>query len=119
MITRMRAALAIGLVVAGCGAGLVERAREADPSLVEGEAAPIVAAENLQGTERTIRLGPLEGTPPPAAGPEHGPGHGHGHGPAAPAAERFACPMHAEVVAGAPGRCPKCGMNLQPEKRAP
>jgi hypothetical protein len=28
----------------------------------------------------------------------------------------YACPMHPEVTASAPGRCPKCGMNLVPRK---
>lgn len=25
---------------------------------------------------------------------------------------QFACPMHADIVKGVPGNCPKCGMNL-------
>jgi hypothetical protein len=28
----------------------------------------------------------------------------------------YACPMHPEVTAPVPGRCPKCGMNLVPRK---
>lgn len=28
----------------------------------------------------------------------------------------YVCPMHPEVTASAPGRCPKCGMNLVPKK---
>ena len=31
-----------------------------------------------------------------------------------PAATEYTCPMHPEVVAAAPGRCPKCGMALVP-----
>ena len=27
-------------------------------------------------------------------------------------AARYTCPMHPEVVSDAPGKCPKCGMNL-------
>lgn len=33
--------------------------------------------------------------------------------PAAPAGERYTCPMHPEVVKGAPGDCPRCGMTLE------
>ncbi|MGQ3094635.1 MAG: heavy metal translocating P-type ATPase, partial [Roseateles sp.] len=41
----------------------------------------------------------------------------HEHGPRATAAsvespETYVCPMHPEVRTHAPGRCPKCGMNL-------
>ena len=31
----------------------------------------------------------------------------------------YFCPMHAEVVAGEPGRCPKCGMKLLAREAAP
>jgi hypothetical protein len=34
-----------------------------------------------------------------------------------PAAQRYTCPMHPEVVQDKPGRCPKCGMKLVPEKK--
>jgi hypothetical protein len=37
---------------------------------------------------------------------------------AAPAglATQYTCPMHPEVVADQPGKCPKCGMNLVVKK---
>ncbi|HET9869659.1 MAG TPA: heavy metal-binding domain-containing protein [bacterium] len=28
----------------------------------------------------------------------------------------YTCPMHPEVKADAPGKCPKCGMLLQPRR---
>jgi len=48
--------------------------------------------------------------------------------PAAPAGEAgsagnpqatvYTCPMHPEVIADKPGRCPKCGMKLVPKEPA-
>lgn len=36
--------------------------------------------------------------------------------PAAPAGKiLYTCPMHPEVVSDKPGKCPKCGMNLEPK----
>jgi hypothetical protein len=37
----------------------------------------------------------------------------------APKAQRYTCPMHPEVVSDRPGKCPKCGMNLEAVKDAP
>jgi Cu2+-exporting ATPase len=31
--------------------------------------------------------------------------------------QQYTCPMHPEVIKDAPGRCPKCGMNLVPVKK--
>lgn len=33
-------------------------------------------------------------------------------------ADTFTCPMHPEIRAARPGRCPKCGMDLIPLDRA-
>ncbi len=38
-------------------------------------------------------------------------GSGHRHNPAA---EKYTCPMHPEIVTGHPGDCPICGMKLVP-----
>ena len=64
------------------------------------------------GTAGTTGNAPA--TPAPADGHS-----GHVHGSAAPAATaaKYTCPMHAEVVANAPGSCPKCGMNLVPKQQ--
>lgn len=35
---------------------------------------------------------------------------------AQPAAASYTCPHHPEVVSTTPGKCPKCGMDLQPAK---
>lgn len=42
----------------------------------------------------------------------------HGHDHAAPAATKYTCPMHPEVISDKPGRCPICGMDLVPMKNA-
>ena len=33
-------------------------------------------------------------------------------------ATKYQCPMHADVIRDAPGRCPKCGMTLVPMAKA-
>jgi hypothetical protein len=35
---------------------------------------------------------------------------------ATPAPAAYVCPMHPDVIAGRPDRCPKCGMVLVPQK---
>jgi len=37
----------------------------------------------------------------------------------APAAQKYTCPMHPEVISDKPGKCPKCGMNLVVLKAQP
>jgi uncharacterized membrane protein YraQ (UPF0718 family) len=36
----------------------------------------------------------------------------------APENDLYVCPMHPEVLSSAPGRCPKCGMDLEPAQRS-
>jgi Cu+-exporting ATPase len=72
-------------------------------------------------------LGQIRPMPPVSAKSEHG-GHSHdkddehhvhshhGHEHATvkpPAAAKYFCPMHPEVIADKPGSCPKCGMALE------
>jgi heavy metal translocating P-type ATPase len=49
---------------------------------------------------------------------EHGQGHHHGENALAPAPSapggEYTCPMHPEVRQTGPGKCPKCGMFLEP-----
>ena len=51
-------------------------------------------------------------TPAPA-------GHAHQAAHAAPAKVTYRCPMHPEVQQNMPGKCPKCGMALQPDTASP
>jgi RND family efflux transporter MFP subunit len=73
-----------------------------------------------------MRLVPIDKD---SKGKEAVPAEGHSHGaapatPAAPAAPApaaatiWTCPMDPEVVSDKPGKCPKCGMDLEP-KAAP
>jgi hypothetical protein len=39
--------------------------------------------------------------------------------PAEPAATEYTCPHHPEVKSDKPGKCPKCGMPLEPKKAEP
>jgi RND family efflux transporter MFP subunit len=39
--------------------------------------------------------------------------------PSSPPATDYTCPMHPEVHSPVPGKCPKCGMNLEPRARQP
>lgn len=53
---------------------------------------------------------------------DHGAPHEHNEARAAQAAAQgdhatmYTCPMHPEIRQQGPGRCPKCGMALEPEK---
>jgi Heavy metal binding domain len=33
-------------------------------------------------------------------------------------AQKYTCPMHPDVVKDKPGKCPKCGMELEPMKES-
>lgn len=44
--------------------------------------------------------------------------HHHEHGAVEAGEATYTCPHHPEVRASAPGKCPKCHMDLVPQKRA-
>ena len=62
------------------------------------------------------------GEAPTSTTHQHGNSHQHGHGRQNGHAQQhdthdkgtWLCPMHPEVTSDHPGRCPKCGMFLQP-----
>ena len=111
--------LLVAGVVSACGARPVQvpfgNDHPASPNAPEASAAPL-------STTLTAEI-PELGSPvvsPPAAHEHHhhaGTHTGTRSGSAAapsppPAQELYACPMHAEVRAHQPGRCPVCGMKL-------
>jgi Cu(I)/Ag(I) efflux system membrane fusion protein len=44
--------------------------------------------------------------------------HKHDHAAATPAATKYTCPMHPQVIKDGPGTCPVCGMDLVPVSSA-
>jgi hypothetical protein len=66
----------------------------------------------------TTTLGPIQAPAEPAA-VERSPHAGHdehGHHGAGSEHATYVCPMHPEVVSKEPGKCPICGMKLEPKK---
>jgi heavy metal-binding protein len=52
------------------------------------------------------------GSPEHGAAEQHPAEHSLPTGAAAEDAAVYTCPMHPDVVANSPGKCPRCGMNL-------
>jgi hypothetical protein len=126
---RAHVTLAFGIVAAaallvGCGA-VEER-----PLANDHPANPEAAEAPLPPRSKTLDLASADPFPTaPAREPEvpyagHAPAHGaHGHeapaattptaSGAAGAAAVYTCPMDPEVISDKPGRCPKCGMQLE------
>jgi hypothetical protein len=108
------------VVLAACGGRDVpaEWPREAAASPEAEAAPPALVTQALDGPP------PLPGeeasgwmglrAPSDAAAHDHARHDDAAHDGTAhePAAERYVCPMHPDVVADQPGQCPRCGMAL-------
>ena len=99
------ALLAGGCSARGGGALHLHGEHPAHPGAAAAPAAP------------AARAAPAAQAAPAAPAPAASPA-----APAAPAASAapavatvYTCPMHPEILSDAPGRCPKCGMNLVPK----
>ena len=93
------------LLVAGCAARQfdVPVSHPANPAAGEAPAPPVSATLN---SDSANEVRPEEDEAPIA-------GHAH-HTLGQPAAVApYRCPMHADVRSDKPGRCPRCGMQLQ------
>lgn len=131
-------------VVEGLRAG--ERVVSGATFLIDSESRLQAALAGVVATAAPSASAPPPGTPtstgkPLTAAPTSHDGHAR-HGPAttpsavshggrepgapsaapappsapAPEAAHYTCPMHPEVLSPTPGRCPKCGMPLEPKK---
>lgn len=87
---RIQALLAAAILLSGCAGGgapgPVPDDHPANPAAAEAETRPVTQA--FSGGEKREEK-------PPATG-------------------EYACPMHPEVRQTEPGKCPKCGMALEP-----
>jgi hypothetical protein len=115
-------ASALILLIAACSPGPAPVSRSmrdpSNPSAPEG----VLPATASPANEHPV------GTPRDANGGSEQAGHTHHHhGTTSPRPEGaardagtpasvYVCPMHPEVTSPAPGRCPKCGMDLVPKK---
>jgi hypothetical protein len=84
------AAIVTAVMVAACGG----TAKEASSASAVAETPSTVSAP--------AEAAPAAKAPPAVATPTS-------------ASQKYTCPMHPEVIADGPGRCPKCGMNLEPK----
>jgi hypothetical protein len=106
--------VASAVILWACAAApLPERPRALDPAHPDApESKPLPASTALArepGAEKD------SGPRPGADEHEHGEVRGE-HGAAEPGVAGFTCPMHPEVSQPEAGRCPKCGMPLEPRK---
>jgi Heavy metal binding domain len=64
----------------------------------------------------TIAIATLAPTTTSAAAAPNAAHEGHDRATGADAGAVYTCPMHADVHSSSPGKCPKCGMTLLPQK---
>lgn len=101
-------------IVAGCAARPMPALTSAHPASPAAAEAPVPPSSTT--------LTPAAGLRADASGAgQAGMAMGHGaHGMSAAtgprAATSYTCPMHPDVHATQPGRCPKCGMTLVPRQ---
>lgn len=108
MIIRPQFYFAAGAILAGCAARplpALTSTHPASPSAAEAPAPPT-----------SVTLSPAEGLPiyEPSDGSTRTDQRTHemSTARASSAAASYTCPMHPEIRAAQPGRCPKCGMTL-------
>lgn len=116
------------LLIVGCAAPPLAPDLSPDhPASVDAIEAPYAPPQSVLVEDRAD-LSPRPASQPASPGADH-----EHHGTSAPpattsgagtssmgqtmtlpqvASATYACPMHADVVSNAPGKCPKCGMNL-------
>ena len=98
------------LILLGCAGAI-----RLQPLPADHPANPEAAEAPMQTPPQTLREAPAS-EDPGASPSEHPMDHEHetgGDGETQPAV--YTCPMHPDVKASAPGRCPKCGMMLKQE----
>ena len=113
MIHRPAFCFAAFAILAGCTARPLPSLTSAHPASPGAAEAPALLAPTTLTAAGDLPVGDT--------GADHG-GKATGHGAhrmsatnAPAAAESYTCPMHPEVRATNPGRCPKCGMTLRPQ----
>ena len=96
--------LFVSLLLAGCAGTTAPRISADHPASPFAQEAPLPPQSRTLGGEpvRTHKEGEKGQTEEPAGQPED---------------LVYVCPMHPDVMQGAPGECPKCGMVLAPEPR--
>jgi Cu+-exporting ATPase len=105
---RLAFGFALLALLGGCAVGPLPPLTPAHPASPAAAEAPPVPA--------SMTLSPL--SEPIMDEPAHS-GHPAASAPAGQNAPAYTCPMHAEVRAAQPGRCPKCGMRLVGAQDAP
>lgn len=103
--TPITALLALALLTGACSSNPPPRPVATDPSNANAAQSPALTPPmQPEPTERTEAAKVTE--PAKVAEPAKAPGD----------APLYRCPMHPEVTAATPGKCPKCGMTLQLQK---